>query len=413
MHQPPTEPEIFTPGLPPIFNAGVFNSEQTLCDPPNGLPSNVMHDLPSIGLIRRLPWFAPHSVRRRPADSIWIDTAKMLCVVWLLSAGELQAEDEHRLRVADAASADVVDIERPACGTACGSSHCGDRPDEDRVWIISSRRACQKLHADCRCELDYFAVDKTGALTSVGSQGFRAGLRPDVPVCILTHGSFVGWKGMLQDVRPTIRWLRSASSEPLQFVFFTWPSNHVTTMLLPVDVGLLGRRSARNGFYLANLIADMPSQTRVCLMGHSHGARVSVAALHLLAGGSVQRHCLDRPLPIRRRIRTVLAAAAVDHHHLNPGERYGRALSATECLVNLVNRRDMALVWFPLRKPFGRRALSQSGWLIGDRSQLGDLFDSVFQLDVTPILKFSHAWPAYVDRDEIAGRLAPIVFFTD
>jgi len=381
--------------------------------PLNGPPRNVTHDSPIIGLFPPFRWPAPHIVRRRLTASKRIGTAGVLCVVWLVCGGWLRAEDGHPSPVTDAEATDPGIVESPGCGTECGPPRCHGPLVDDRIWIVSSRRVCQKLDADCHCELDYYAVDKTGALTPVGSRGFRAGLRPDVPVCILTHGSFVSWKAMLQDVRPTIRWLRSASREPLQFVFFTWPSNHMATMLLPVDVGLLGRRSARNGFYLANLISDMPSQTRVCLMGHSHGARVTVAALHLLAGGSVQNHCLNRPVPIRRRIRTVLAAAAVDHHHLNPGERYGRALSSTESLVNLVNRRDMALVWFPLRKPFGRRALAQSGWLLRDRSQLGDLFDSVFQLDVTPILKFSHAWPAYVDRDEIARSLVPYVFFTD
>ena len=284
---------------------------------------------------------------------------------------------------------------------------------EDRIWVVSSRRACQKLHADCCCGLEYFEVCRCGEVKAIAAQDFRSAVNPDAPLCVVTHGSFVSWQGMLQDVRPTVRWIRRASSLPVQFVFFTWPSNRVTTMLLPVDVGLLGRRSARNGFYLARLISELPRRTRVCLMGHSHGARVTVSALHLLAGGQVQGHCLNRPVPTRRRIRTVLAAAAFDHHYLNPGERYGQALNATECMVNLVSRRDMALLVFPLRRPFGKRALSQSGWLEHDLRQLGDRLQSVAQLDVTGLLRFSHAWPVYVERPEIAEALVPHVFFTD
>jgi hypothetical protein len=48
-----------------------------------------------------------------------------------------------------------------------------------------------------------------------------------------------------------------------------------------------------------------------------------------------------------------------------------------------------------------------------DLIRLGDRLHTVAQFDVTRLLKFSHAWPVYVERPEIAEALVPYVFFTD
>jgi hypothetical protein len=93
--------------------------------------------------------------------------------------------------------------------------------------------------------------------------------------------------------------------------------------------------------------------------------------MHLLGGGRVEGRTLCRkPKYHGHRLRAVLAAAAVDHHWLNPGKRYDRALCPLEALVNLRNRLDPALWIYPLRRPFGHLALSHSGFLLLRRKLL-------------------------------------------
>ena len=112
-------------------------------------------------------------------------------------------------------------------------------------------------------------------------------------------------------------------------------------------------------------------------------------------------------------IRAVLAAAAIDHHWLNPGERYGLALCRTECLLNLRSRRDPALALYPLRKPFGHRSLGRLGFKASDRHRLGGLSARAAELDVTRCIGSDHKWPHYYRRPELADAIVPYVYFAD
>ena len=107
----------------------------------------------------------------------------------------------------------------------------------------------------------------------------------------------------------------------------------------------------------------------------------------------------------------MLAGAAIEHDWLNPGDRYGCALRRTECLLNLKNKKDIALLLFPLRHPFSSRALARAGFTRKDRCKLGEHNGQVTELDVTPWLKHHHSWPEYIRRPEVAAAIAPYVYF--
>ena len=79
------------------------------------------------------------------------------------------------------------------------------------------------------------------------------------------------------------------------------------------------------------------------------------AALHVLGGGEVDNVRLTWPAPPDLRVRGVLLAGALDHHWLDPGQRFGMALCRTECLLVLRNDHDIVLTFYPLRKPFSKR----------------------------------------------------------
>jgi hypothetical protein len=292
---------------------------------------------------------------------------------------------------------------------AAGGTYC--RFD---YWLVSARH-CPNHGRSCRpgCEFEYFHSSPENCLHRSDERSFLSTLQPGVPVCIMVHGSFVDWPHIQHESHQTYCWLRAAAPHrPLHVVFYTWPSEGCITMLPHADVAILGRRAEHHGLHLARLISRLPAGHPVCLLGHSHGARLAAAALHLLGGGPVQGYRLAwQPNP-GRRIRAVFAAAALDHHWLNPGERYGRALCQVEWLLNLRNRRDLPLAAYPLRKPFSHRALARAGFTRRDVARLGWQRAKIAQIDVTPLIGTGHMWPNYYRRPEIAAAIVPFVYFT-
>ena len=151
----------------------------------------------------------------------------------------------------------------------------------------------------CACgDLDFYHVGGGTGTQLLNRAAFAASLTPGVPVCIVVHGSFTNWKSLCDDCVPVLRWIRSgAPQRPLHVLFYTWPSEGGITYEPHIDVGILGARASFNGVYLAELVARIPPGHPVCLVGHSHGARLVAAALHVLGGGEVDNVRLTWPAP--------------------------------------------------------------------------------------------------------------------
>ena len=109
----------------------------------------------------------------------------------------------------------------------------------------------------------------------------------------------------------------------------------------------------------------------------------------------------------------VFLAAAIDHHWLNPHERYGQALCPVEALLNVRNRRDLPLRFYPLRRPFSHRALARTGFTKSDRRKMGPAVEKLAEVDVTHLVGRRHFWQYYYQHPEIAVAIAPYVFFTN
>jgi hypothetical protein len=84
-----------------------------------------------------------------------------------------------------------------------------------------------------------------------------------------------------------------------------------------------------------------------------------------------------------------------------------------ECLLNMRNRYDVPLFFYPLRQPFSKRALARSGFTSGDYRQQGWLGAKTAELDVTHLVQDGHMWPNYYRHPEIACALVPWVYFND
>ena len=288
-------------------------------------------------------------------------------------------------------------------------------------WIISSRSCPLGTKVMQGASFDYLRYDREGTPSWGDEKQFHKSLVEGAPICVSVHGSFVDWGDVATDGLLTARWLRNAEpGRPLNVVVFSWKSTGPFTVatapllfsaLPQIDAELLGRRSAFIGLYLGRLIADLPTRHPVTLFGHSHGCRTVSSALHVLGGGQVQGYVLaDRPKHTRR-IRAIFAAAAMDHHWLNPDQRYGRAIDVAEMVVNLRNHRDTVLKIYPLRHPLSNKALANVGFTAQDRVVMGQRSKRVEELDVSGVVGSNHSWPAYYARPEIARSVAKHVYF--
>ena len=291
-----------------------------------------------------------------------------------------------------------------------------------KYWIVSTR-CCRQSHDKCgtSCRFVCHAVTADCQCVPVCFEQLVAGQIPGAPTCVMVHGSFTRMKDVWEDSECTFSWLRSAAPQvPLNFIYFTWPSegpfafqphNPFSTPIPNCDFGILGRRADVNGFYLADLIGSLPGPTTVSLIGHSLGARAIASGLHLLGGGTVHGQARWNPADCGHRMRVILAAAAIEHDWLNPGDRFGCALNRAECLINLRNECDLALALYPLRRPFSSRALARAGFTVKDQRKLGDRVLQVSELDVSPIIGKGHSWPSYCRQPGIAAAVASYVYF--
>jgi hypothetical protein len=292
----------------------------------------------------------------------------------------------------------------------------GDVVDDCNYWIVSSRN-CSGKNAPCDtdCCLEYLHRTSDQCLIPEGRDTFLASIQPGRPVCFVVHGSYNWWRDVLTESRRINRWIHSgAPGAPVQVVFFTWPSDGNMPFIFPVDIAILGRRSAAHSMYLANLISQLPPGQPVSVLGHSHGARASVAALHLLGGGALEKgQALPAGHAVPQHLRAVLMAAAIDHQWLNPGERYGQALVIPERVLLMRNSRDATLGVYPLRKGVGPRALGQYGLGQDDRFILGSLGAKVDELDAAEFAAWHHRFAAYHEHPELASAIVPYVYFRD
>ena len=278
-------------------------------------------------------------------------------------------------------------------------------------WIVSTRGCRDQIEAGQGVNYDVLRFDGPNPGTTSSMDHLLSTLQPGVPVCFMTHGSFVTWDSMLNDSAGTYRWLRQAAPcQPIHIIFYTWCSND-GGFIPHVHINIFGRRASLNGLYLADLISKVSTDHPVCLIGHSHGTRLVSSALHAMAGGTVEERVLaSGPQPLRR-IRIVFAAAALDHHWLKPGERYDRALCPVEAAINLRNFADFPLLFYPLRRPLSSRALAISGLTPRDRASLGDSQQKLVDYSVTDLVGGGHIWSHYYKHPEIADVIRHYVYF--
>lgn len=298
--------------------------------------------------------------------------------------------------------------------------HFKPRPERvERLWVVQTRDCPQFMGSDPWRGLRVLRFDENGVLQERSPSELFA-QTVGRPVLIQVQGSLTTRDIALGGLLWTHSWLEYNRALPPEAVViaFDWPSERIYRLDFR-DIEEKGRRAYVAGYHLARFLQAFPPESRVCLLGQSYGGRVVPAALHLLGGGGLNSQDHDQPvrLPGARcdlQLRAIILAGASDHHWLDPDERFDRALPACQKLLNLYNRRDEALILYPLLRRSGRhRALGRVGLKQSDLNQLGPLAARYAEYDLHDELGAEHTLLDAVANPRIARRMAPYVWAPD
>jgi hypothetical protein len=228
------------------------------------------------------------------------------------------------------------------------------------LWLVNTRcLPCPRNQHGCAIEPAVRRLEACRWMRSSLDE-FVQTLSPRQIVCVYIHGNRMSPRDAIEQGMSVYR--RVACRQiPLRFVIWSWPSDRIHGVVR--DAQVKAARSDGEGFYLACLLARLPSETPVSLLGYSYGARTVTGSLHLLAGGSYCGNFVPTEGPAATvRPRAVLVAAAMPNGWISPSGNHGLALAAADRMLSFYNTRDPALKLYPLsERNHKTRALGYRG----------------------------------------------------
>ncbi|MCA9041269.1 MAG: alpha/beta hydrolase [Planctomycetaceae bacterium] len=298
----------------------------------------------------------------------------------------------------------------PDTSTARTEHPVGGTWREADYWIVNSSRLPQSRSDEWKlngqpAELDYIHFDQDRTFRRYPREKYQNWFEPGTPVCVIVHGSFTSWESLRYESGHLYHWLkRSAKDQPLQVVFYSWPSASQLTGLLVSDVEILGERSTYNARYLQQAILDLPETSPVTLFGHSHGARMCAQTLHDLGYSQNWKSRQDQA-----DIQAIFVAAAFDHHWLQPGQRNDQLIHVADRILNMKNSSDLALAFYSLQGSTGAEPLGRVGFTPQDRQWIGSNMTKVKELDMSPFIGTAHLWASFYQRGDLGKYVSDFV----
>lgn len=287
-------------------------------------------------------------------------------------------------------------------------------------WVVRTRPCSQVMGTDPWASLTASRLDTQGYLARRDPSALP-GLAGSRPVIILVHGSYYNAEQAFIEgirIRRDLATFGAISPDAV-VVAFDWPSQ-LTHANLIKDANDKARRAAVAGYHLARFLQAFPPGSRVALIGQSHGGFAVLSALHLLGGGSLDDGCDPcRPVVLPGcvpdlRLRAVIIAPACDRHWLDPGEKLGCALAASEGVLCLYNKLDPVLVVHPFgRYSEHRHALGKTGLSRRDEERLGPLASRYCERGIGSLIGVNHTFRGATANPVIASWIAPYAWAGD
>jgi hypothetical protein len=277
----------------------------------------------------------------------------------------------------------------------------------DEVWLVSSRGLgcpdCEPSPPALRMWQFDLASDQWNESTLAA---FFAAQNPSKPDVFWVHGNRVEPGEDREQGLAVYHQLTAGApaDRPIRFVIYSWPTSPIHGLV--EDAREKAARTNTDGYYLAWLISQIDHRVPVNLIGYSFGARIVTGALHVLAGGSLFGHMLEKPAP-HRPMQVVLVAAAVNNDWLAIGRPHGRALESVDRMLALNNGCDRALKHYGAIDPCNRpEALGYTGAL-GPFSD--DNGQKLREVEMCCAVGKEHNWRSYFYNPSIVARMRPYV----
>jgi pimeloyl-ACP methyl ester carboxylesterase len=288
------------------------------------------------------------------------------------------------------------------------AGECGERP-QDEIWLISSRHAdCIASGADPALRLQRF--DAGLGWQSAQLEEFCQPASPDQITVIFVHGNRVSPAAAVPEGRQVYQILvgRSSDAPPVRFVIWSWPSEQIRGQLR--DVRVKAERTEAAGYCLGWLLAHLPENQRVSLLGYSFGARIATGAMHLVGGGELAGRVLPAHPLVSRNTRLVTIAGALHNGWLRPCGYHEQALTHLDLFLNVYNCCDPVLKrYHALYKHSHAVALGYAGMSTRD---LGSAAGRVEQVDACQYVAHSHELLDYLHSSCLDERIRSVLFWS-
>lgn len=193
---------------------------------------------------------------------------------------------------------------------------------------------------------------------------------------------------------------RELGCPDIRHVMWLWPADN-EGILIGSDLREKAARAHFEGMLLAKMLAKLPAESRVTLVGYSFGARVATSAAHHLVAeekaGEPSIH-----------LRGVLIASAVDARWLDGCQSHSCALRRFEKVLLFTNCKDRLLRRYRI---VNRDRNSPALGLVGLLLPSAENSPHVVQWEVSHIVGRAHDWKKYVDAPELMSAITDYVLF--
>ncbi len=202
---------------------------------------------------------------------------------------------------------------------------------QDEVYLVNTRELDEPDDDDDDpVHLPMLRYNEQGKWESLDIDTFCRDSQTDVPTLVYVHGydfdeqkaEDAGW-AVYHAVCGDL-----PAQQRVRFIIWSWPS--VAKRFRPArDLINKSRRADAEAYWLAWLLARLPSEARVGLVGSALGCRAIEGALHLAGGGELDDWRVARPDgQAGPPIRAVFVSPAIHDDWLYPGEMHAAALSS-------------------------------------------------------------------------------------
>lgn len=271
----------------------------------------------------------------------------------------------------------------------------------DTVWRMSTR--CQGWPSCGQTPRPIIHRFIGGHWHDATLSDYFATVRPGATTVVYIHGNDVeAWES------DDLGWNAYAAiacgardDHPIHFVIWSWPSNRENGRLR--DIRDHAVRTAADGYYLGWVLAQLPPDAEIGLIGFSYGGRIVTGALEYLGGGEVAGQQLSSEPVSTHNVRAVLQSPAVDVTWIMSGGCHQNFAARVDSLLVQYNPCDPALQRFRWSDKCSRpTALGYVG--IGVYRPSAERSEEIREEDVSGLIGRSHRSRDYLDSPELMRR---------